>query len=567
MCLMTTATIVGATPFTRTVPGTSPVLTLPAEYPEAGGVALVMVGVNGNSYFQFSNPAGAFRGYNSNGLPTQFRGNPFTVNDPIALNCGFSTCSTYFGGALANVYIRFTAYDGDTQVGGFDEDDIELRLNGFDVGNWSDVATQNTNTAGTQVFSSGTGFGNRTFDTGWFSSTNPALLSNILTTGQTVSQIYDDDPDDNYWDFRRGSSLSNNDIVTVAPGYTLVKEADKTDFTAVGELIEYTYTVTNIGSVPIGQLSIVDDKIPSSNITCDGNKIRILDTDPGGTPDFTICRGTYTVTQEDYDKGKVTNVASASGVPDFGTLGPLQETLTVNGPTQNPDISLAKTTTLFEFGAVNTTVPYTFTVKNEGDVTLTDIVVTDPLIPGLSCMFASLLPGAEDDCTGSYTVKQSDIDNFAISGTSLSNTATVTGNPPVLENQPTRPAETDTSTVDLPSATPTLTMDFDKAATPANFDSVGDVIDYVFTIKNTGTVTFPNAPVITDVQTGGAICPTGPVAPDATITCLASYTIQQSDLDNGKVDNSATATISVGALTADGADAATVPAVRTTTMT
>ena len=114
MCLMTTATIVGATPFTRTVPGTSPVLTLPAEYPEAGGVALVMVGVNGNSYFQFSNPAGAFRGYNSNGLPTQFRGNPFTVNDPIALNCGFSTCSTYFGGALANVYIRFTAYDGDT---------------------------------------------------------------------------------------------------------------------------------------------------------------------------------------------------------------------------------------------------------------------------------------------------------------------------------------------------------------------------------------------------------------------------------------------------------------------
>ena len=167
------------------------------------------------------------------------------------------------------------------------------------------------------------------------------------------------------------------------------------------------------------------------------------------------------------------------------------------------------------------------------------------MIPGLSCTFASLLPGIEEDCTGNYTVKQSDIDNFATSGTLLSNTATATGNPPVLENQLTRPAETDTSTVDLPSATPALTMDFDKAATPANFDSVGDVIEYVFTIKNTGTVTFPNAPVITDGLTGGATCPTGPVAPDATITCLANYTIQQSDIYNSKVDNSATATISV----------------------
>lgn len=38
-----------ATQFTRNVPGTS--LTLPAGYPEAGGVAFVLVGVNGNVYY------------------------------------------------------------------------------------------------------------------------------------------------------------------------------------------------------------------------------------------------------------------------------------------------------------------------------------------------------------------------------------------------------------------------------------------------------------------------------------------------------------------------------------
>jgi hypothetical protein len=126
-----------ATPFTMSVPGTS--LNLPAEYPQAGGVAFVLVGVNGNVYYQFSDPTGAFIGFQSNGKPKEFRGNPFTINDPIQLDCGFSDCATYFGGALANVYIRFSAYDGDTQVNGFDEDDITLRLNGFTVGNWSDV--------------------------------------------------------------------------------------------------------------------------------------------------------------------------------------------------------------------------------------------------------------------------------------------------------------------------------------------------------------------------------------------------------------------------------------------
>jgi len=271
-----TAAPVFATQFTTSVPGTN--LVLPDDYPEAGGVAIVMVGANGNSYFQFSNPEGAFRGFNSNGTPTQFRGNPFTINDPIALDCGFSTCSTYFGGSIAEIYIRFSAYDGDTASGNFDEDRIQLRMNGFDVGNWSDVLTEQTNTAGTQSFGFQTGFGNRTFDTGWFSSTNSALLGNILATGRTTTQVFDQTPDDNYWDFRRGSNLDNENIVTVAPGYTLEKTADKTDFTTVGETINYTYVVTNIGSVPIRQLSVADDKIPS--VTCD--KSVINDTAFGG---------------------------------------------------------------------------------------------------------------------------------------------------------------------------------------------------------------------------------------------------------------------------------------------
>ena len=120
---------VQATPFTMTVPGTT--LSLPAGYPEAGGVAFVLVGVNGNVYYQFSNPTGAFVGFQNSGTPVAFRGNPFTINNPLTLDCGYSSCSTYFGGALSNVYIRFTADDGDTQVGGLAElDGSTLHLRG-----------------------------------------------------------------------------------------------------------------------------------------------------------------------------------------------------------------------------------------------------------------------------------------------------------------------------------------------------------------------------------------------------------------------------------------------------
>ena len=89
-CIANTA---WATPYTENVPAPTS-LPLPMEYPAAGGVVIVLTGANGNVYYQFSNPTGAFRGFNFNGDPSQFQGNPFTVNNPIALDCGFASCAT-----------------------------------------------------------------------------------------------------------------------------------------------------------------------------------------------------------------------------------------------------------------------------------------------------------------------------------------------------------------------------------------------------------------------------------------------------------------------------------------
>ena len=68
------------------------------------------------------------------------------------------------------------------------------------------------------------------------------------------------------------------------------------------------------------------------------------------------------------------------------------------------------------------TLTYRFVATNDGDVTLSDVVVTDPL-PGLAPLVcvpaagASLAPGATMTCTATYTVTQVDVDAGRIDNT------------------------------------------------------------------------------------------------------------------------------------------------------
>jgi large repetitive protein len=544
-----------ATPYTRTVPGTG--LVLPTGYPEAGGIAIVMIGANGNAYYQFSDPTGAFQGFQNTGDPAAFRGNPFTINSPVTLDCGASTCATYFGGSISQIFVRFSAQDGDTGPGEFDLNDITLRLNGFDITNWSGVTTEITNTAGTTSGGFVTGFTNNTFNTGWFSSTNPALLSNILSTGRTTATVFDRDPNDNRWDFRIGNTLGNQAIVTVAPGYELTKATNPagiTTYATVGQVINYRYVISNIGSVPISNLTLQDDKI--GTVTC--SPTTLADVNFGQTPNQSVCTASYTITQDDIDNGSVTNIAVAQGVPAFGTLGTRSAAVTITGPQLRPSVTLDKATTATAFGNAGTTVPYTFVVRNTGNTTLTNVVVTDPRLPGLSCTVARLAPNATNNCSATYTVTQANVDAWATGNTPLSNTATVNARAPAGAI----PAVTDT--VSLPGPARGVTLTLDKAAQLTPVTAAGDVIPYRFTVRNTGNVTWPAPPMITDpLIAGGVACPAGTVAPGGSIICTANYTVTQANIDAGSVVNTATASITVAGVTGTATDTETVPATRT----
>ncbi|MBW7866243.1 MAG: DUF11 domain-containing protein, partial [Candidatus Hydrogenedentes bacterium] len=191
-------------------------------------------------------------------------------------------------------------------------------------------------------------------------------------------------------------------------------------------------------------------------------------------------------------------------------------------------ISLTKTALTADYDEPGDVIAYAFTVVNDGSVQLSNITLADT-VGGVTVSggpIASLAPGGIDTATftASYTVTQSDVD-----AGSFTNTATVTGLDPNLA-----PVTDDDDETVMAVQTPSILLT--KTATTADYDAVGDVLSYTFTVENTGNVTLTNVTLADTV--GGVTVSGGPIAvlaPGAvdTATFTATYTATQSDVDAG----------------------------------
>jgi len=114
----------------------------------------------------------------------------------------------------------------------------------------------------------------------------------------------------------------------------------------------------------------------------------------------------------------VVGVLGCSDDDDGGEAGSIR--ITVDGTL---DMTVVDPAVRADVGDV---IDYTFEVTNTGDVTLTGVIVTDPLVT-VSGSAITLDPGETDTTTftGSYTLTQADIDAGEVD-----NTATATGTPP-----------------------------------------------------------------------------------------------------------------------------------------
>ncbi|MEN9909960.1 MAG: hypothetical protein RLZZ540_3119, partial [Bacteroidota bacterium] len=388
--------------------------------------------------------------------------------------------------------------------------------------------------------------------------TNRASVSGLAPDNSPVNDLSGSTP-----------TTNEDNVITICttPKITITKEGIFEDtngngVTNVGDKVKYTFVVTNTGNTTLTNVTVIDEKIPNLSITGGSTTLAI-----GSSTTFTA---SYTITQADIDAGFVYNLARVTGTPPIGpnitatstdptpcTNCPIKEdcpACTITVLTQKPGIALVKTSTFIDtnndgFAQVGEKINYVFAVTNIGNVTITNIVITDNQLPGLTIAnspIASLAVGAiNNSVTGTYTITQADIDAGKVT-----NTALAIGKDPkgadvrdVSGTTVNNDTPTDTALPQKPGIALVKTGTFIDTNNDG-FAQVGEKINYIFTVTNTGNVTVTNI-AITDYQLPGLTISNSPIislsvgATNSSV--IGVYTITQADIDAGRVTNTALA--------------------------
>ncbi|WP_151772276.1 DUF7507 domain-containing protein [Streptomyces abyssomicinicus] len=177
-------------------------------------------------------------------------------------------------------------------------------------------------------------------------------------------------------------------------------------------------------------------------------------------------------------------------------------------------------------------VPYQYVVTNSGNTPLTDVAVRDDRVPEITCPRATLAVGASMTCTGTYAVTAAD----ATAGR-VHNVAGASGRSNGTE-------------VDAPPAEMTLPVQrgpglrIEKTADDTRAYRVGEVVEYRYTVTNTGPVEITGL-TLDDDHVTGITCAAETLAPEGrdgdSTECRGTYTVTAQDADTGYVTNQVTA--------------------------
>lgn len=337
------------------------------------------------------------------------------------------------------------------------------------------------------------------------------------------------------------SSDDDEIVIEAAPAVTLTKEGELGGAGAVGDDVTYTFTVTNGGNVTLTDVAIDDQMEDLSTITFGAWPAAEGTLAPGESVTATA---TYTLTQADVESGVVENMATVTGLTPAGGEVSDDDSFTV-APPVNPGLSLTKSSTLEEAltASAGDVVEYTFVLENTGDVTLSDVLLEDPLV-GLSDIEFGAWPslpgylgvGESVTATATYVLTQSDVNAGEVN-----NTANATGTP----TRGDAPTASDEDQV-LLGAVPGVAID--KVGTLQGTGVAGDEIEYGFTVENIGNLTLANVTIedamagLSSIEFGAWPAADGTLAPGESVSATATYVLTQADVDAGVVDNTATVT-------------------------
>lgn len=307
---------------------------------------------------------------------------------------------------------------------------------------------------------------------------------------------------------------------------TIAVTTSTVSFDEIGDVISYTYTLKNVtdtSPTPFdlhATFTVIDNQATTDCSSAPGTLT------PGSS--FT-CTGYHTITQADLDAGFVTNSAGALSLETASNLTGITVFALVD-----KSLLLEKTADTVSATSVGSVVTYTYTLTNDGNVTLTSpYTITDNKISAaqIDCSSAvsPLAYGASTTCTGTYTITNADI-----TAGSVTNIASATA---LFNGTETITSNVDTATVN------TSTLGLEISPSRTSVDLKDQVITYTYTLTNYDTSNFTSPYNITDNRATGISCPSTTITPGNSITCTGSYTVTQADMDAGLgITNQATAT-------------------------
>jgi len=325
---------------------------------------------------------------------------------------------------------------------------------------------------------------------------------------------------------------------------SITKTANVETYNAVGSTITYTLTIRNTSNVNLVNAVVID---PLTGFNSSISTFNV--------GEETVLTTTYIITQENLDNGSLSNTATVTA-QDINGIDVEDEAEVMVNAIQNPAIAVVKEADLNigdDCATIGNTINYRFTVTNQGNVSLREVAISDPLFEAPNAEVAvNFVSGDTNNdgilgvdeiwiYAGAYVITQADIDigdveNQAFveavdpqelpigdfSGTSINN------------DDPTLVAMCQTAGIALEKLGA-----FDDNNGDGNAQ-VGETISYSFNVTNTGSVTLFNI-IVTDplVAINGAPISLAPGETNST-AFTAVYSITQQDITNQQVTNQAT---------------------------
>ena len=319
------------------------------------------------------------------------------------------------------------------------------------------------------------------------------------------------------------ASTTNTIIAQTNPSITIQKSANVSTFNEPGDVINYTITITNNGNVNLTGIELQDPLT--------GLQESIATLAPGASQVFS--NQTYTATQNDVNNGSIVNIASATALDPNSNIISASRELTIPVALQEPAIGINKTSGSSSFSAAGASITYTIEVLNLGNVSLSNITIEDPLT-GMEEQINNLNPAELVVFNTNYIITQSDLDEGNVVNVAIVEAQDPDGEIITAQSELTLPA------IQQPQLAVGKSLNaINNDISLLQYADIGDELEYKITIENTGNVTLNDIEVVDPLT--GMLEVIVLLAPGGEEQFFESYIITLSDLNNGSVSNTASA--------------------------